>query len=347
VAIESIRELPERPLQYEALLPIDDAAEGAEIGSSPAFEVQVLRGHQIIHGSAMMGLAPRAGVVSSLVANDDSADLDLTLLSPGLPETVLRVSSEVANYVSPDDIVLQPVVLGEAGWFRFKRVKIEFIPDPMVEPWDFPVFLPLARVHRPEFKDCVTTYSVSESNTKTYEADFNFGGLGAGASVAFTSTLKRTYSASATCKEVRVPARASIVYGTTMMNGQPVSDGTRVHIYGVENKIGYADIKPELDQCGWEVSRIPDQELTEANLSGATGGKDDSMQDDMTVGRQGSGKVSLGVDLGKIPFKISTTYSRDCAYEVDVSTTFMPGADYIGYHPQLVNLQEKCWSVIH
>ena len=76
-----------------------------------------------------------------------------------------------------------------------------------------------------------------------------------------------------------------------------------MHIYGVEDRVKYADIKPQLDQCGWEMSRISSQSLTDEDLTEATGGRDDSMQDEMTVTRQGSGKVSLGVDLVKIPFR--------------------------------------------
>jgi hypothetical protein len=347
VALSSINEIPERPLEYEAFLPMSEGEESVLAGpASPFFEVRLVSGHGLSTGRLMTGVIPRVGVVQSLVAHDEDADYDLTLTSPGIDETVFRVSSDVTNYISENDVILQPVTLGEASRVRLRKVKVQFVPDPTIDPWHFPVFLPLARIHRPSIRGCVTTYSVATTKVQTYEADFSFGGSGLGASVEFRSTLKRTYSASASCKEVRVPAQAAIVYGTTLMNGEPVSDGTRVHIFGVEDRTIYADLKPELDQCGWDVSRIPQQTVTDDDLSSATGERDDSMTDERTITRKGSGKIALGVDLGKVPFKVSASYSRSCEHEVIVTTTYMPGWRYVGYLPQLINQDEKCFTVV-
>jgi hypothetical protein len=136
------------------------------------------------------------------------------------------------------------------------------------------------------------------------------------------------------------------MFGTTFIDTQPVSYGSRVVILDIdENDMNHRDLKTGHHNCGWPEARTPLAGKTSNTLRGAFGGPGDAPKDVLTIGRVTSGSMSIGISLAKAPIDKAISCTREATEEATLETTFSPGADYLGYHPRPDNLLEKCWSI--
>jgi hypothetical protein len=285
----------------------------------------------------------------STVSFDDALEEDdVALDAPGYRRTVLRVDPEARGLLKGSNVVMATDVLGRVGrGIHLVGVPIRFVPDPGQQAWDSPIWLPVGRVHRPDYPECKSVYTVTETSTKEYDATFELGALGVSGATKFSVSFKRTLPAMESCKEAAVRARLVIRFGTTYLGKKPLFSGAHIEIRDVNTKDReYRDVPPELDQCGWKPDAIPKQEPTIERLSRATGGVDDAPTDELAIEREANGRMSLGLDFNRVPAKFSVAFTRTCEHRTALETRMMPGADYLGYLPRLDNPMEKCWTVL-
>ena len=347
--VHSIEEPAEEPDSFMAYVPIaeDETSPMGDIElQGPVFEAEVVRASQSA-GAIPRGRSIRYSVFAEPQIRP-TGDMDVFLAGPHGETTELRVSQEDHQFVADDAAFLvEPELLGRTGWQAFRGAPIEFVPDPAQDPWRADVWLPVARIHRPAHSGCTAVYTTLDTDVDTYDAGFVIAGLGAKGKLEFTVTFKRTYPAEASCKEACVHAKAEIAFGTTYVGNKPFVYGTRVRISDIDpDRRAYRDIAPAFDQCGWSEAKAPPAGRTVEHLSGATGGKGDAPDDELTIGKQVAGTMSVGVEFAGSPVSLSVGYARTCAHTTALRTQFMPGADYLGYHPRIDNLLEKCWTVL-
>jgi hypothetical protein len=151
----------------------------------------------------------------------------------------------------------------------------------------------------------------------------------------------------ATCKEAVVRAQLVFAFGTTYVGKKPLFSGARIDVRDIkERDREYRDVPPELDNCGWKQDALPKQEPIIERLSNAAGGVDDAPSTKLDIGTEVCGRMSIGLGLNGVPAQFSLGYTRRCAHVAGIYTRLMPGADYLGYLPQLDNPLEQCWTVL-
>lgn len=346
--IHSVLEPEEEPDAFLAYVVIadDQPTQGPFQWEGPALEAEVIR-------AAPAPMIPRGRSIRySLFAEQrttPAGEMDLLLTGPGGGLTELRLSPETQSYLAEDaTFLLEPDLLGQVGGgIRLHGIPIEFVPDPAQESWTGSIWLPIARIHRPNFRGCHARYTVLDTQDTTYNVDFGFSGFGMKGDLKFSADFKRTYPAESSCKEACVQAKISIIWGTTRVGDRPLSYGTRIKVWGVEpERRAYRDIPPPDDHCGWPEAKAPTQGRTFEDLTGATGESGDAPDDEVTIGTEVAGTVSIGVEFGGNPVTLSMGYSRRCAHKTALQTTYMPGASYLGYRPRIDNPMEKCWTVL-
>jgi hypothetical protein len=347
--ITSIEEHPPQ-YSYEALLPIEDThPDWGRSGARSTVEVLSVRGFRGAVPSRVRQSHATFGIVTDVRPMKNFDEVELTLDSPGRTTAFARVSASDTAKLPQDTIVQSPQILMKRGVkLRLRPVTVEFSPDPYHEPWISDVWLPIARVHRPDRDGCMTTLTVTNTKITDYSVGFNFAGYGIGGDVSFSAVLRRTMPASATCKEARVKAKLTVLFGTTLVDGVPVANGARLILSDVdERKRGYADLPKAGHGCGRTEDQLPKSAvLSWWDTTEASGGREDTPDDAMKIGRQTSGSVSVGLDLGKIPLSVSLAYTRTSVHEAELDTWFAPGASYFGYTVPPTNQVEKFWTVV-
>ncbi len=347
LVVHSVEET-EAPLSFTAYLPVgeDEEPTGPLLSSdSPMFDIEFHRSMRTLGLSSSP--LPRLSVVKSVEAAPESR-IEVVLEGPGSGHAVLMAPSEADEYLSEGTVLLEPERLKKIrGGIILRGIEISFVPDKYQDPWSSVVWLPVARVHRPHRRRCSSVYTVVDSTVAEYDARFSLGGIGGLGGTKFSVQFTESYPATAACKEAKVEARIEIVYGTTVVGGEPIQQGYRVKVTDVKpENTAYEDISAALDCCGWPQNRTPRQGRTLRNLSGATGGKGDAVTTGFRIARETHGTLTVGVDFGRVPATLSISCSRSCAHEVEVQTTLMPGADYLAYRPRPDNLLERCWTVL-
>ncbi|MGC2373163.1 MAG: hypothetical protein WA484_04730 [Solirubrobacteraceae bacterium] len=331
-----------QPDQYTAFLPIAEDAPDlwGDIGSDqPIFDAEVIK-------------APRSSRVArgrpTLLYSALEVDDDLVLEGPGLQTAVLRVDPDAKEFLSGPAAIVPSKILGRVGpGIRLRGIPIRFEPDPAQEPWSASIWLPVAYIHRPNRRNCKSVYTLTDKNISTYDAQFLVGGSGVKGQAKFSVEFTRELPASKTCKEAKIRATVSVVFGTVYLGDKPIFHGTQIEITDIDpDDREYADIPAECDQCGWPIEQAPKLKQTIEHLRGATGGVDDAPVDRYKIEREVAGTMSVGLELNRLPISMSLAYTRTCAYTSTLETRLMPGADYLGYLPRLENPLEKCWTVL-
>jgi hypothetical protein len=330
---------------YEAVIPIvKDGSDDLLIEpSTDVFEVLSAPTPKQVVYTELLGLS--AGVVSQGTAVEGSELVDVVVEGAGAATTI-RMSAGAYEALEPDVVIYSPTTMQIGTRFRVGRIKAVFEPDKFQEPWNFETWLPLARVHRPSREGCVTTYSVMDKTVGNYDVNFSFGTVGIGGSSKFALSFGQMYSASRTCKEIKIRARVQVIFGTNYLNGHQWEPGARVVISGVElDSCKIADILASADQCGYAEEKMPKSPRTYRDLFDASGQEKDASHDVMKIATSVVGRVSLGFGIPRTPISLAVGYTRSCAHTVELATQFMPGARYVGYFPQPQNPLEKCWSI--
>lgn len=345
--VHSVEEPPEEPESFVAYVPVleEDTSPWEDI-DVPIFEAEVVR------ASPAASAVPRGRSIRySLFAEPSvgpTGDLDVLLAGPSGETTEIRVAPEVRQHL-PDDVafILEPEFLGRTGRHTFRGADVEFVPDPAQDAWRSDVWLPIARIHRPKHPGCTAVYTAKNSEADTHEAGFAIAGLGAKGQLRFGVTMQHTYQAEATCKEACVYAKIAIIFGTTYVDKIPFVYGNRIKVWDIDpTRRAYRDIPAVFDQCGWSEEKTHPEGRTVDHLRDATGGRDDGLSDAVTISRETSGTMSLGVEFSGTPVTLSVGYTRNCSHEAALQTQFVPGADYLGYLPRIDNPLEKCWTVL-
>lgn len=348
--VHSIHEPEDEPDSFVAYVAIPDD-ERSTLGAVVGFQGHDLEA-EVIRAEPFVASPRGRSIRYSMFADQritPSGEMELLITGPSGGTAELRLSSQAKSDLAENAaFLLEPDILSRIGkGVHFHGIPIEFVPDPAQEAWTNDVWLPIARIHRPAFPGCHSEYTVINSQVNSYSADFSFKGLGAKGSLKFTVDYTRTYPAEATCKEACVGAKLSMLWGTTIVAGQPLSYGTRVKVWDIDtSRRAYRDLPAHFDLCGWSEAQAPPEGRTFENLTGATGGSGDAPGDESKIGTEIAGTVSVGIDFGGSPVTLSIAYSRSCSYETALKTTYMPGASYLGYRPRADNVMEKCWTIL-
>jgi hypothetical protein len=352
-----VHSITENPPQfgYEAVVPLAEDEPGFEgLGSvdlSPIFEVRSIRTSGAGIGWRQRAQFPPAiGVVTGIDEVPDSGDIDFVIDTPGVGMRIGRASQEISEFLTPYTLVQDPQKLRRLKRFRLSKRWVEFEEDPTQEPWEESIWLPVARIHRPKFRGCQSTYSATEVTSTGYDAQFDFGPAAIGGDSEFSVTLSKDLPATRTCKEAAIKATLTVLFGRTLVDGEVVSEGTRVVVDDVQPKVfQYRDIEPHDDQCGWARREIPPDRVTaDKNLLRATGKEGDAPTERFGIATKASGRVglTLGFNASGVPLRVSVAYKRSCEHRCEISTRTMPGAHYLGYQPELGNPLEQCWTVL-
>ena len=350
--VHSIETIPP-VFEYDAYLPVeadDRHQESVETSMSPVFEVRAVRSVGTgMRLSRTRGRAPAFGVVRNLRPLGGTEDFTFLLETPGMASRIATVSPQIAEVLSDNSVMQNPQTLARKGWFTLRRTTVTFVPDPTQEPWINDVWLPTARIHRPARRGCRSMFSAAQTKASEFDASFDFGPVWVGGNVKFTVTQQQDLPASQTCKEAKLKATLTVLFGQTLVDGQVVSDGTRLILSNPRPETWtYEDIDRDEDGCGLPVDQAPKLGQIERNLMGASGGDKDAPTDRFGIATELSGRVSLSVGFSPYgqPLKIGVAYSRSCEYKCEIATTMMPGAHYLGYQPHSDNPFERCWSVL-
>lgn len=351
--VHSVESVPP-VFQYDAYLPVsvgDPAGTRLpyreEVGTFEVRSVREVGGG--LPASRFSGFEPAFGLLSSIEPDQDTGDIAFLLNIPGFAARTGRASPELAKVLEGNVVLQNPQILSQTGRFRLRRDIVSFIPDPTQEPWQDEVWLPTARIHRPDIPGCSSMYSAMNTSEDEYEASFDFGPVGVGGNVTFGFTYQQDLPATESCKEIAVPAKLTVLFGQTVVNGEVVSDGARFIISEVRDQDWeFHDIDPQGHNCSWDMERIPSASRCERNLMRATGKSDDAPKETFEIHKQMSGRASLSLGLSTHgqSLKVGIGYTRTCSVKCRIATTMMPGARYMTYLPTPADPLERCWSVL-
>lgn len=364
ITIRNVQEIPPRPTSAPALIPLTEASEGPwsrEEAGEDVFPVTVI-------DSVSPEGEPSAGSIGASLATvypDKSAyglaeasvvdllhvsggEVHLVLEGPGSIATVLGMDRGAAEDITPETILLQSENLGPTGFRQLvRRTKVEFVEDPDQQPWQGKLWLPILRVHRPDWKGCKAEYTVASGKSRSHSAAYKFLGVGGGGDVRFDVDFEEEIGAQAACHELAVRAEAEIVFGDTLVGGVPVSTGYRIKVHKVYPKQKQLrDVPENVHKCAADAATVPDdQQQIYRDLLAASGGAEDALHPKFSIGKTVSGKISADASYGKVPFSVSIGVERASRRATSIETTLVPGARYLGYRPTKAIGFELCWTL--
>lgn len=338
-----VEEIPALPDALEVNIPVADTGEAPPgdllaIGGTeevPDFDLESRLDllPEVVPGEQSSLLNPGAmWSVRGLTRQAETDMMEVSVGRYGAEETSFLVTPDQASGLETGSLLAAPSedIYEAKSLFGLVKTKVEFRPDRSSPPVEIDTWLPILRLHCPHHPGCEARYEVARKEEREGSFELSMLGVGGGGGVVMTCTVSQKYEARAGCIEIVVPAKLLLQTGSTYVNGTEVAYGLRATIKDVDTAALKERDLPAGHGCGLPFDEI-DEKLFQLDRRENTNEAKQVWRKEVEL--ETRGKLTVGLELPKIPLKLSIEYVRRSVLKTAIEVALSSGARYAAYIP--------------